>query len=385
MRRTGQRQRLRVLFLAKGLGPGGMERLLVNHAATGDRERFDYHVAYLVERPDSVIAELESLGVDCVRLTAGSSGDPRWVAVLRRLVLERRIDVLHSHSPQPAAIARPVMRAMRGGPKLVYTEHNTWDCYGLVTRVANALTYPLDHAQFAVSSDARGSVPKPLRRHVEVLTHGIDLDNLRACAADRAEVRVSLGIGDDEVIITNLAHLRSEKAQEDLLAAAARVVRNHPEVVVLSVGHGPRAQELSELHGRLGLGDRFRFLGFRGDATQILGASDVFCLSSHQEGLPLAFMEAGALGVPTVSTRVGGIPDHLDEGVSGLLVPPRDVDALAGALEQVVADRGLRHEMGTAAQEHSHVFDARRSVLLQEQAYDRLCGRVGEVTSSGGR
>lgn len=375
MRRTSSNEPLRVLFLSKGLGPGGMERLLVHHVSGGDRERFEYSVAYLVERPESVVGELEDAGAECTRLGTGSRTGSGWIRELVGLVRDRGIHVVHAHSPQPAALSRPLLRAMPGGPKLVYTEHNTWDCYGAPTRLANAATYVLDHAQFAVSNDARQSVPKLLRGRVEVLTHGVDLEALRSSAGERAETRRRLGIGAEEVVITNLAHLRAEKDQDVLLEASSQLFREHAGCRVLVVGHGPRRPELVALRDRLGLGDRFTFLGFRPDAAEILAASDVFCLSSSQEGLPVAFMEAAALGLPTVATRVGGLPDHIQQDVSGILVPPRDPRALAAALGTLVADASLRERMGAAALAGSEVFDAGGAIRRQEDTYDFLCGR----------
>ena len=374
----GCSSKLHVLFLTKGLGPGGMERLLVHHVRTGDRERFEYHAAHLVDRPDSVISELEALGASCTRLGTGGGSDPRWLRDLVSLVRHRNIDVVHAHSPQPAALSRPVLRALRHGPRLVYTEHNSWDCYGVATRLANAATYPLDHAEFVVSAAARESVPTFLRRRVEVLTHGIDLEAVRSAGTDPLGVRYSLGISSDEIVITNVAHLRREKAHEVLLGATATLLETHPEVVVLSLGHGPREVELKNMAATLGLGDRFRFLGFREDALAILGASDVFCLSSHQEGLPVAFMEASALGLPTVATRVGGLPDHILDGSSGLLVAPDDPGALSVALARLVADRAFREQMGNAAAEQAGKFDARFAVKRQEAVYGRLCGRIAK-------
>ena len=91
--------------MVKGVGLGGMEQLLVTHARLGDRERFKYHVAYLVDRPHSVLAEFAELGVPTVRLGSGSNRDQRWIAQLRELVRREEIDVVHGHSPAPAALA----------------------------------------------------------------------------------------------------------------------------------------------------------------------------------------------------------------------------------------------------------------------------------------
>lgn len=365
-----------VLWLAKGLGPGGMERLLVHHARLGDRARFRYLAAYLVERPESVVPELEGLGVECVQL--GRSGGPgRWVRDLSLLVRARGIDVLHSHSPLPASGARLRFAGRPGAPSLVYTEHCTWDAYGPPTRAANAATYPLDDAQFAVSAGVRDGVPAFLRSGLEVLPHGIDLDALATAVGDRAATRAELGLGAENVAVLNVAHLRAEKGLDVLLEATATLLRERPEVVVLSAGHGPLLDELRAQHARLGLGDRMRFLGYRPDVPRLLAAADVFCLSSRQEGLPLAYMEASAVGLPTVATTVGGLPEQVRDDVDGLLVAPDDPGALAAALSRVVGDAALRHRLGDAALAGSRRFDARAAIRVQEDRYAALASTGG--------
>lgn len=372
---------VRVLWLAKGLGPGGMERLLVNHARVGDRERFSYRAAHVVDRPDSVVPELEELGVPCTRLGV----DRPWPQDLRRLIREERIDVVHTHSPLPAAVARSLCAAARPARPHVYTEHNTWDCYVRTTRLANAVTYPLDAATFAVSNDARRSVPAPLRRRVEVLTHGIDLEAARSHRAEREPARAELGLTERDVLVLTVAHLRVEKGYDVLLRAARDVVDRHAEVVFASVGHGPLEDELRRAHARSGLGGRFRFLGFRPDVGRLLAAADVFCLASRQEGLPVAFMEATAMGVPTVATAVGGLVDHVREGPDspGVLVPPDDPAALGAALGRLVADAALRRRMGAAAEVESRHFDASHAVRRQEAVYARLVAGAGSVAEVG--
>lgn len=364
---------IRVLWLAKGLGPGGMERLLVNHAKRGDRERFQYSAAYLVERPNSVVQELEALGVACTNLDGAEARDPRWIGGLRDLVRDERIDVVHTHSPMPAAMSRPVLRAMgRNRPRLVYTEHNNWGRHNRMTRVTNGVTYPLDDAQFAVSADTKASITSFLSKRVEVLQHGIDVETVAAHSADRDAVRSALGIAKGEVVIINPAHLRSEKAQEILLAAASMVVREHPNAVFLSVGHGPREHDLKQLHSELGLGDRFRFLGFRSDVLSLLAASDIFCLSSRHEGLPVSFMEATALGLPTVTTAAGGLVDYVVPGTTGVMMQPDDVDGLALALSSLIADDSKRFEMGRASRERANQFSSLPAIQRQEAVYSAL-------------
>lgn len=365
-------RRRRVLWLAKGLGPGGMERLLVTHAELGDRDRFDYSAAYLVERPHSVVPALEALGVPCRKLGDGRGADPRWVGRLRSLIRRERIDVVHAHSPLMAALARPALRAMSQRPALVYTEHNSWDCYGVTTRLANAITYPLDDAQLAVSAAAASSPPGPLARGVEVLTHGIDLGAVAEHARNRGSTRAALGFADVDVVVLTVAHLRHEKGYDVLLDAAARAAGQSERLRFLCVGHGPLADELAARRDALGLQDRVTFLGFRDDVADLLSAADIVCFASRNEGLPVALMEAYAAGRPVVGTRVGGLPDVIEDGVSGRLVDPEAPDALAAALVELATDPALRAAMGRRSAELASRFDATAAVRRIEAIYDTV-------------
>ena len=131
-----------------------------------------------------------------------------------------------------------------------------------------------------------------------------------------------------------------------MLATAKRALAEHPDVVFLAVGQGPLESSLNLLHVELGLGDRFRFLGFRSDASDVMAALDVFMLSSHHEGLPVALMEAMTLGLPIVSTAVGGIPEMVTDDHEGRLVADGSERELTQALIEVIEDADLRARYG---------------------------------------
>ncbi|MEO7572246.1 MAG: glycosyltransferase, partial [Acidimicrobiales bacterium] len=176
---------VRVLHLVKGLGPGGAERLLVSMASVADLDVVRHEVAYLLPWKQHLVPQLEALAVP-VHLLAGPRGlgDPRWPRRLRSLA--RDVDVVHLHSPAVAAIARTVLRPLRGGPVVVSTEHNVWASHGVATRVGNALTLPLDRVRWAVSEEVVASAWAPWRAKTEVLVHGIPLRVLQARRAGRA-------------------------------------------------------------------------------------------------------------------------------------------------------------------------------------------------------
>src|SRR5688500_4406262 len=191
---TEQRPPIRVLWLTKGLGPGGAERLLVSFAGIADRTRFDLRAAYLLPWKDHLVAELGARDVPAVCLDGRREADPRWLLRLRELVRVTRIDVVHAHSPLVAALARPALRALPGRPALIGTEHNVWSSHHPATRWANRLTLPLEDATIAVSEEVRASMPRRLAGRVEVVIHGVDVETIAARRAERGAARAELGV-----------------------------------------------------------------------------------------------------------------------------------------------------------------------------------------------
>ena len=360
--------RLRVLWLIKGLAAGGSERLLVEHAIAGDRDRFDYEVAYLLADKRHLVGDLEELGVPTHCLGVQTEADPRWLWRLGRLLHTRKFDVVHAHSPVSASIARVVIRSSFPSTGFVYTEHNRWPSYHPITRTMNRLTYPLNNAVLAVSGDVVQSMNWSARRRAEVLTHGIDLDRVRANHAKRDAVRAELGVGPDEVLVITVANLRVNKRYPDLLAAARWVLDTGAPVRFAAAGQGPLEAEVRAEHARLGLGDRFTLLGYRSDAQRLIAGADLFALASSHEGLPVAVMEAFALGVPVVSTAAGGMNQAVHDGVNGLLVPPRDPNALADALVRAL-DPALRARLSAGAAASGERYSAKYSVARIEEIY----------------
>jgi len=232
----------------------------------------------------------------------------------------------------------------------------------------------LNHAVLAVSSDVVQSMNPSARRRAEVLTHGIDLERVRAHRAERADVRSELGVGPDEVLVITVANLRVNKRYPDLLAAARWVVDTGAPVRFVAAGQGPLEAEIRAEHARLGLGDRFRLLGYRSDAQRLIAGADLFALASSHEGLPVAVMEAFALGVPVVSTAAGGMTQAVHDGVDGLLVPPRDPNALADALVRAL-DPTLRARLAAGAEASGARYSASFSVSRIESIYREVACR----------
>ncbi len=360
---------LRVLWLIKGLGPGGAERLLVAAAAHRDRTQFAVTCAYLLPWKRQLAPELEALGVRSVCLGVRDERDVRWAARLRDHLRAEPVDILHAHSPYPAGIARLVVRALprHARPKTVYTLHNTWTSFAPPTRILNAWTMGGDAADIAVSDIVRATVPARLRGKTETIVHGVGLQAVRA-RADRAGARRELGIGPNEIVFGTVANFRAQKDYPNLLATAVILRDRGVPVRVVAVGQGPLEAEIRAEHARLGLAGHVDLLGERPDAIRIMSACDGFVLASNNEGLPVAVMEALALGLPVVGTRVGGMPEAIDD-TNGILVAAGDPPALADALEELVAAPARRATLSDGARRSSARFDISRTVGRIEEIY----------------
>ncbi len=364
---------IRVLCLIKGLGRGGAELLVAAQVCNAVNPRLSYEVAYLAPIKNALVGDVESAGVPVVCLGATSSLDLRWLLAFRRLLTDHEIDVVHAHSPVAAAFARVLVRTLprRRRPRMITTEHNLWQSHVPLTRFAAGVTAPYDNARFAVSSAVRDSMPHRLRPATEVLHHGIDVRAVAANRAERDQVRSELGVEDKAVVVT-VANLRVTKGWPDLLAAAREVLDEVDNACFLAVGQGPMEQEIRALHDELGLGDGFRLLGFRADAVRIMAGGDVFCLASHHEGLPIAVMEAMAVGLPVVATDVGGLAELVVDGVHGLLVPPHRPELLAGALIEMLTDDDRRSSATAAVQSKSEALSSERAIRRIESIYETL-------------
>jgi glycosyltransferase involved in cell wall biosynthesis len=373
--------RPRVLLLIKGLGLGGAERLLVDVVGARDRTHFDYEVAYVLADQDALVPAMKGAGVSVHALGASASADLRWTIALRRLLVRGRFDLLHSHLPYTAAFGRLVALTLAGSrrPALVYTEHSLWNKAAVLTKALNRSTVGVDRALIVVSGAARDALPRALRSRARVVVHGVDRMRFGPHPDQRdvmrREVRAELAVGDDEVLALTVANLRSEKGYDVLLEAARLSVAAGAPVRFFSVGRGPLEAELAAAAHARGLDEHFVFLGTRTDTARLMAGADVLVLPSHQEGLPVALMEAMSAGLPVVATIVGGVPDVVTDDVEGLLVPPGRPDALADAVGRVAGDAALRSRLAAASLARSEVFDVRNAARAIEAVYTEVLAK----------
>lgn len=208
-----------------------------------------------------------------------------------------------------------------------------------------------------------------------IIPNGISMEDYAPNSEQGSRVRQELGVEPSAVVILHAGRFTEQKNHALLLRAFARLQSSQPLYLLLA-GGGELLEPMQQLARELGMAERVRFLGVRSDIPAILNAADIFTLPSRYEGNPMSVMEAMAAGLPVVATAVGGVPELVEEGVSGILTPNEDLEALVVALQRLVDNAVLRRQMGEAALRRAREkFDIRHTVRAYEDLYESILQR----------
>ena len=355
--------RARVLWLSRCIGLGGVERLLVAMASRIDHDRFDVHVAFVTAADETFSEELRALGV-----TVHDLHGRGWPLRVWALVRRGRFDVVHSHSPLPGVFAR----LTRKRHLLVHTEHNRWSAYQAVTRALNRATIRRNDRVYAVSGQVLDSMDRPARGFAPTVMYQ-GFDDAAVVAVDdrtRAVGREALGLAGSDTVIGTVGNLRWTKNHAGLLRSVVRLRELDPSrtLRVVIIGEGPLRDDLQAQVRELGLSEEVALLGSRRDVPTLLPAFDVYVISSTEEGLPLALLEALDTGLPVVTTDAGGIGEVVTDDVAEL-VPVDDDDALASAVDRLLSDPQRRAVLQAAGPRRAREFSVGAAVTALETLY----------------
>lgn len=329
---------MRVLHVDTARGwRGGQGQVLLTALGMAARG----HAVLLACQKGGVLEERARLaGVDVVTLRFSGDLSPAALLGLRSTVRRFRPDVLQLHDPHGLL---PGLLAARRPMRAVATRRVDFSLRGPLSLAK----YRRCHRVIAVSR----SIAEGLRSdglpgdRIRVVYEGV---KDRPPQAGGREALRALGIPSHALVIGNVAALTDHKDHATLLAAAANVVERLPEARLVILGDGELRRALEAYAAQLGLGARCLFLGFRTDLDLLIPAFDVFCLSSHMEGLGTSLLDAMCFGRPIVATASGGIPEAVEDGKSGALVPARNSEALARALLELLASPERRAAFGAA-------------------------------------
>jgi glycosyltransferase involved in cell wall biosynthesis len=293
---------------------------------------------------------------------------------LRRRIRDLRPDIVHTHSSKAGFVGRLAAR-MAGVPRIFYTPHGHvfHSYYGPpLTRMFIALERFAARftERIVVLTDAEAeqhlAVGVGRRGQFVKIPSGVDLASVRAEAAGGSQVRRELGLCSDTPVIGAVARLVQVKGLRHLVEAMPVILRRCPAAHLVLAGDGDQRPALERLAGEFGIADRVHLLGFRRDAAAVTAALNVFVLPSLNEGQGRVLVTAMALGVPIVATKVGGVPEVVEDGRQGLLVPAADADALGQAVTALLAQPEYAAALGAAGRGRAPLFSS--EVMLTRHA-----------------
>lgn len=354
----------------------------------------EMHVLSLVKRidPSRFAVSLMCLGPGDARMEEEASRHVeslvtvrfRWrrfpvsFAKMVRFLRKGRFDVVHCHLPLADLLGRQA-GWIAGVPVRLTTEHGKFLSKPWYYLAFERLLIPITDARICVSRDIleirkrREGTPE---RKLVYIPNAVDTARFRNPSRGRAHVASEFGWNPAHPIVIAVGRLAPEKNYELLIRAIDLLRPRFPSIKCLIVGDGRCRAELEGVAASLGLAPHVAFTGARADIPDLLGAADVFALSSLREGLPISLLEAMAAGKGIVATSVGGIPETIRDGENGLLVPSANVEALAEGIGKLLADDGLRGRLGRSARgDVERDYDlgnvVRRIESLYEETYRR--------------
>lgn len=350
---------------------GGAERFAVGLATHLPQDRFEPWVCATRSSDQGATEALADAGVRHLTLGRVAKWDVHRFGRLIRLVRSQDFHILHSHMFGSNLWGSTIGSAC-GIPVIIAQEHS-WSFEGNPLRawVDGHVIGRLANRFVAVSqADAERMVTREgvAAEKVVVIPNGY----IPSPTASETDVRAELGLGRDVPVIAIAAVLRPEKRLDLLLEALVQVRRAVPAVRLLIAGDGPCRGALEQQARRLGLDDCVRFLGHRSDVDSVLRAADAGALPSDREGSPLLMFECMANDTPLVATAVGGVPDVIENGRTGVLVPRRDPDALAHALIGILTDPERARALAAAARDRLDRFTIEATAAHFAELYDAL-------------
>lgn len=354
--------KLRVCHVSMCLLTGGLERLLVEFGKNRDGERFETSFVAL-DGMGGPADELRAQGhhVECVADVVSGKLARLWRLI--QIFRKGRFDVVHTHNTL-AHFYGAFAAKLAGVPVVVNTQHGLGCGKGWKARLQFRMANQLSDRVVGVSEDAallcRRDDPRSAKRTV-ALWNGVDLDRFEYRGPSTQPVAISV------------ARLSPEKDYATLLRATWILIKDRPDFRLKIVGDGGERQKLEQLARELNLNDHVEFLGERSDVSSLLPQAGFFVSSSSTEGISLTLLEAMSVGLPVVTTRVGGNPEIVVEGKTGRLVAPHSPEELALAMRGLLKDQEAWPVYGELARQRvEQHFNVRNMVRQYEDLYREL-------------
>lgn len=367
-------RRIKVLHLITSLEVGGAQHGMLLGLPRFENDQYEHIVCSIMDRMQ-MASQFQDAGIEVRSLGLRRKADFNVVFRLWGLLKELRPDVLHTYLLHGNVLGRIVGRLV-GVPVIIGSERTIGQArrWG---RLATRLTNPLTDAVEVNSEIGGKAIERDLGvpgEKIEVVRSGLDLSAFEA-VTQRDELRSELGVTIGQHLIVYMGRLRPVKGVEYGIRAFALALKQHPNIRMALAGEGDQSEYLQSLSRELGVGEYVSFLGVRNDVPELLTAADSILMPSLNEGFPRTAIEAMAAGKPVIATSVGGTPEAIIDGTTGILVPPMDVDAMSGAITRLVGDTDLQRRLGEAGRERAEAnYSVDRYVSRLDEIYRHYSG-----------
>ncbi len=371
----------RVLFVLHSDVRAGLEEHVLSLLEELDPGRFSLGLACPSLLIDAMQSELGSLPVELFPIDPIRWSRPRLVARLWKTLRSFRPHIVHCHLFRATFVAAPLAR-LAGVPVVVETYHGAeiWRRDRLGSFLPDRFIASFVDRVIAVSAAAANFLVERKGIHrdqIEVIANGRDLSIFTPISTEiRSRKRRELGIPEDAPVLGVIGRLEEQKGHEYLLEAMPRILQDRPGVRLLLLGDGALRQRLHTQAKALGIDSSVVFAGFQNPVAPYVGASDIVVLPSLYEGLPLAAIEAAAMGKAVIASDIGGMDEVVVDGETGILVPPANAETLADAALRLLREPALAQRFGNAALKRAaQHFDVRTQVAATERLYLNLLAR----------
>lgn len=368
---------LKVIHLVEDLKIGGAERVIADIAMGLDRKKYDVSV-WCVTRGGETATELSEKGIDVKILGISSYHNPLNTFKLTRQLKAARPEIVHTHGYFASVIGR--LAARRAGISVILAHvHSTYWEYKkrhlMIERKLSRFTHKIICCSEAVENFVKNT-EKITEKKTIVIYNGVDEERFFQLK-NSTSIRAELGMDEEAAVVGTVSSLTPHKGHEFLVQAASLVLERLPSAKFLIVGDGPLRQRLEDQAKDLNIHPAVIFAGTRKDIPEILSLMDVFVLPSHtREGLGISIIEAMAAERPVVATDIGGIPEVVNHGETGLLVPSGNPEALSNALIELLQNPKKAKEMGEKGRARvKEKFTTKKMLSEIEHVYQSLINR----------
>jgi glycosyltransferase involved in cell wall biosynthesis len=390
---TSKAEKYRILHVIDHLGSGGAQEAVCQLVKYGQKQRFQQEVLAL-HGFGHYWEVLRSWGVPVYTLVPHAfarAAIPLIFLRLFRFLARNRYDLVHTHLIGANVLAAPLAALYRVPVRFTHDQSND-DVrhHSFIHRGLDTLANRLNHHVIAVSSSIRTFLcqeEKLSANNISVIYNSVDLDRFspEVDSSTKETQRRKWDLSADALIVGGVGRLHYQKNFPLFLEVAAEVCARMPQAIFVIVGEGPERTALEELSRKLGIASRVHFLGFVKEMPELYQSLDLLLLTSHFEGTPLTVLEAMAMGVPVVASKVDGVAEVLVDGRDAFLVPPGNRDLFVKGICQIFQNQGLWQQLSRAGQEKARQQFSAEAMVRQVEALYLQYLEDGCVPEQGGR